>query len=190
MVNRAKETYGFGSTKAPPRIKELKEFEKDLIRLMQGIRFRKRSNSFLGNLKKEIGKITNHKSLIVPADKTTNNYLVPPEKYRTLVDREIQKNYRKENVKNVGKVSLEHMHTAADLELDDRIFNTTPREAFVTLKDHKPDFQIRPSVRLINPTKHELGKVAMKILDDVVKQIRKKKKPETMYKHKRSHKLA
>ena len=77
-------------------------------------------------------------------------------------------------MKNVGKVSLEHKQTAADLELDERIFNTTPREAFVTLKDHKPDFQIRPSVRLINPTKHELGKVAMKILDDVVKQIRKK----------------
>ena len=74
MVTRGKETYGFGSTKAPPRIKELKEFEKDLIRLMQGIRFRKRSNSFLGNLKKEIGKISNQKSLIVPADKTTNNY--------------------------------------------------------------------------------------------------------------------
>ena len=71
---------------------------------------------------------------------------------------------------------MEHMHTAAELELDDRIFNTTPREAFVTLKDYKPDFQIRPSVRLINPTKPEIGKIAMKILDDAVKEIRYKTK--------------
>ena len=44
------------------------------------------------------------------------------------------------------------------------------------LKDHKPDFQIRPSVRLINPTKQEIGKIAMKILDDAVKEIRYKTK--------------
>ena len=143
---------------------------------MQGIRFRKRSNSFLGNLKKEIRKISTQKSLIISADKTTNNYLVPPDKYRNLVNKEIHKSYKKENVKNVGKLSLEHMHTATELELEDRIFNTTPREAFVTLKDHKPDFQIRPSVRLINPTKQELGKIAMQMLDDVVKQIRNKTK--------------
>ena len=96
--------------------------------------------------------------------------MVPPDKYKNLINKEIHKSYKKEDVKNVGKVSLEHMHTAAELELDDRIFNTTPREAFVTLKDHKPDFQIRPSV--INPTKPEIGKIAMKILDDAVREIR------------------
>ena len=114
--------------------------------------------------------------LIIPADKTRNNYLVPPAKYKNLVDKEIHKNYRKENPRNVDKVSKEHGKTANELELRNRMFTTTPREAFVTLKEHKPDFQTRPTVRLINPTKPEIGKIAMKILDNMVKQVRSKTK--------------
>ena len=34
MVSKTKETYGFGSLRAPPRLKELKDFEKDLVKLM------------------------------------------------------------------------------------------------------------------------------------------------------------
>ena len=77
IVTKTKETYGFGSTRAPPRLKELKDFEKDLVKLMQGIRFRKRSNSFLGNLKREIRKISDQKNLIIPADKTTKTIWSP-----------------------------------------------------------------------------------------------------------------
>ena len=54
------------------------------------------------------------------------------------------------------------------------MFRTTPRSAFITLKDHKPDFSTRPAVRLINPTKNEMGQVAMQILDKIVKEIRNK----------------
>ena len=106
--------------------------------------------------------------MIIPADKTTNNYLVPPAKYLKLVNKEIQKSYRKENPRNVEIISAELCKTATELGLEDRIFNTKPRNAFVTLKDHKPDFQTKPSVRLINPTKPEIGKIAMQILDRVV----------------------
>jgi hypothetical protein len=35
MVSKTKETYGFGSLRAPPRLKELKDFDKDLVKLMQ-----------------------------------------------------------------------------------------------------------------------------------------------------------
>ena len=71
---------------------------------MQKIRFRKRSNHFLGTLKKEISKITSQKNLIIPVDKTTKYYLVPPEKYQKMVDKEIHKNYRKENPRIVKRV--------------------------------------------------------------------------------------
>ena len=110
----------------------------------------------------------------MPADKTTNNYLVPTDKYKSLVDKEIQKNYRKEDPNNVTKINREHGKTVKELELEDRVFKTAPRNAFVTLKDHKPDFQTRPSVRLINPTKPEIGRIAMQILDNMVKEIRSK----------------
>ena len=52
------------------------------------------------------------------------------------------------------------------------MFVTTPREAFILLKDHKEDFETNPKVRLINPCKPEVGRVAMKILDDIVKEIK------------------
>ena len=80
LVSKGKETFGFNSSRAPPRLKELKEFEKDLVRMIQNIKFRKRSNSFLTTLKREIWKVSDRKEMIIPVDKTTNKYLVPPDK--------------------------------------------------------------------------------------------------------------
>ena len=120
----------------------------------------------------EIKKIHSKKELIVPADKTTNNYLLPAKTYTALMEKEIQKNYKKEKANNVKKVEKEHLETAVGLELEDRIFSTTERNAFITLKDHKDDFQVNPAVRLINPRKPDMGKLAMEILDRVVKDIR------------------
>ena len=57
LVTQTKETFGFGSTKAYPRLKELRSFENELVKLMQRIKFRKRSNNFLGTLKREIKKL-------------------------------------------------------------------------------------------------------------------------------------
>ena len=67
LVSKGRETFGFTSSRAPPRMKELKDFEKDLIKLVQNIKFRKRS-------------------------KASNRYLVSPGEYLGLMDREIQKN--------------------------------------------------------------------------------------------------
>ena len=43
--------------------------------------------------------------------------------------------------------------------------------AFITLKDHKSDFQQNPSCRLINPVKNEFGKVSKLIIDKVNKKL-------------------
>ena len=174
LVSKGKETFGFNSSRAPPRLKELKEFEKDLVKLIQNIKLRKRSNPFLTTLKKDMSKISDQKDMIIPADKTANKYLVPPNRYMNMIDREIQKSYKKENSENVKKVSDEHVKTAEELEIADGMFVTTPREAFITLKDHKSDFATNPKVRLINPTKPEVGRVAMQILDIMVKEIKDK----------------
>ena len=47
-----KETYGFISTKLPPIIPELKEFENDLVDLIQNIKFRHAPNDFQNKLRK------------------------------------------------------------------------------------------------------------------------------------------
>ena len=174
LVTKAKETFGFRSTRATPRIKELQAFERDLVRLLQNIKFTRRSTPFLTVLKEQIRNINLKKELIIPADKTSNNYLVPVEKYEELVNKEIQKKYKKATVAEVKKTNSEHKKIGVELELDDRIFRTAPREAFITMKDHKEDFSTNPKVRMINPTKPEVGKIAMKIVDNIVKQIRSK----------------
>ena len=174
LVSKSKETFGFNSTKAAPRIKELHEFERDLVKLLQNIKFRKRSKPFLSALKKEIKIIEQKKELIIPADKTSNNYLVPTEKYEELVNKEIHKKYKKATVDEVKKVNSDHAQTVKDRDIEDRVFKTAPRDCFITLKDHKEDFTENPKVRMINPTKAEVGKIAMKIIDNVVKEIRAK----------------
>jgi hypothetical protein len=57
-----------------------------------------------------------------------------------------------------------------------RIYSTVSRQAFVTLKDHKENFENNPKCRLINPTKAELGKVSKHILSDIVKIVKEKTK--------------
>ena len=45
-------------------------------------------------------------------------------------------------------------------------------KAFISLKDHKPDFKNHPKCRLINPAKSQLGKVSKAILDKINHIIR------------------
>ena len=51
-----------------------------------------------------------------------------------------------------------------------------PKEAFVTLKDTKPNFINDPKCRLINPTKFEIAKISKKILTRVVDELKVKTK--------------
>ena len=43
---------------------------------------------------------------------------------------------------------------------------------FFTLKDHKSDFTANPSVRIINPTKPEIGRISKKILERIVCEVK------------------
>ena len=147
-----------------------------LADLVKNIKFRKRSRPFLSTLKEEINKINKQKNMIIPADKTSNSYLVPAPQYKKLLEKETQKDYKRETGINVEKVNAEHRKSVVDLELADRVMNTVPRNAFLYLKDHKENFQNNPQSRLLNPTKPEIGKIARRILDNIVKTIRDKEK--------------
>ena len=45
---------------------------------------------------------------------------------------------------------------------------------FITLKDHRENFQNNPSVRLINPAKNELGRLSKFIIQAVNQELRHK----------------
>ena len=42
---------------------------------------------------------------------------------------------------------------------------------FITLKDHKENFQNNPTTRLINPAKNEVGRISKVILDNINKKL-------------------
>ena len=44
----------------------------------------------------------------------------------------------------------------------------------MSLKDHKPNFQQKPTCRLINPAKTELGRVSKQIVERINDEIRSK----------------
>ena len=48
---------------------------------------------------------------------------------------------------------------------------TANRDAFITLKDHKPNFSNKPTCQLINPTKSKIGKISKEILDRINNKI-------------------
>ena len=46
------------------------------------------------------------------------------------------------------------------------------KNCFITLKDHKPNFQNIPTLRLLNPAKNELGRISKTILDKINVNLR------------------
>ena len=105
--------------------------------------------------------------LLVPADKTANFYKMNTPSYNVLLHKNIAKTYKKVNLNVVISIKLEAKSLSKKLQLDDRINTTARREAFITLKDHKPNFDNNPTCHLINLTKAEIGKISKRILDRI-----------------------
>ena len=82
-------------------------------------------------------KIEKCNKLIIPADKTSNHYKMAPQKYQELLEKNIQKEYKKVSKETINKVNTSHKEAVRKLDIQDRVFATTPRQAYATLKDHK-----------------------------------------------------
>ena len=52
-----------------------------------------------------------------------------------------------------------------ELDLRDRINTTAERESFITLKNHKKNFKIKATCRLLNPCKTEIGNISKQLLE-------------------------
>ena len=171
---KKKETFQFRSLAAPPPVPELKPLQMGLHNLVKTLKFRKSpgTNSFQQRLRKDSTEIRKETKLIIPADKTSNFYKVEKESYEKILEKNINKNYKKASDDDVKNSRDQHLKLIRDLELEERVFATLPKPAFATLKDHKPDFQNKPTVRLINPYKPQIGKVAKQILDEKLQGLR------------------
>ena len=87
-------TYGFPSTKAPPPVEHLADFENDLYDLVRSIQFTPHLNEFQKQLHRDVKEIINSKDVFVSADKTPNIYRMTGDKYRKLLNENITKSYK------------------------------------------------------------------------------------------------
>ena len=175
----AKQTFGFNSSENPPRVPELKDFQDCMIDLIQNIEFKnsaKKVGKFQHTLNNDLKKLKKDTELLVPADKTSNHYKVPPSDYKTLLNQNIQKDYKKAVTEKEKDITKLEKSIAKSLELADRIETVPKTEAFVTLKDHKDNFMDKPTCRLINPNKCNTGKISKQILQEINLKLRSKLK--------------
>ena len=93
------------------------------------------------------------------------------EQHKKLLHGNVTKTYKKAPPKLETSINLEAKNIAELVKLDDHIESIARTPAFLTLKDHKPDFQQNPSCRLINPAKNELSKVSKLIIEKINEKL-------------------
>ena len=142
--------------------------------MIRDVVFRPFSNEFQNKLKGDLNNIINSADIILAADKTTNHYDINTNDAEDMVQRYIQKDYKKVDNNTVANDISAQKEVVKDFELETRVMYTAPVPAYVTLKDHKPNFNNNPTCRLINPSKIEIGKISKQILSRVVNEVRDK----------------
>ena len=139
---------------------------------MSSIRFTKHRSEFQKLLSRDIKEVKKSKSIFVPADKTTNIYKLSPDSYKKLLHENVTSKYKKASAEVKATIDREAKSIASRLKLDERIECMAESPAFVSLKDHKDNFENNPKCRLLNPSKTEIGMVARKHLQAVNESIR------------------
>ena len=169
------ETFGFRTAKSAPKNKELDKFEDELIELVSNPKFKdSKPNPFQKELQKNVKEINNSKDVFLLADKTTNIYKISPEHYNTFLNNNITKDYKKAQKDSVLNTNIEAKHITERLNISDRVEVMSEQPAYLTLKDHKDNFENAPKFRLINPAKTQIGKISKQKLDDINSAIRDK----------------
>ena len=84
----------------------------------------------------------------------------------------ITSNYKKEDTNMERNINLEAKKTTQKLKISDQVEKLSCKNAYITVKDHKPNFHIKVACRLINPTKSNRGKkFANKLWTELIIQL-------------------
>ena len=168
--------FGFKTENSPPPIREIASFEKDIWNLVTNIKFNKHRNEFQKQLAKDVKDIKKTKDIIIKSDKTRNFYDISVENYLKLKHDNITQHYHKNDDKIINKINQEAAIAVENLNEDllQKVEILNNQEAYITIKDHKQNFQHEPKCRLINPTKSEIGIISHHILKRINNEIRNK----------------
>ena len=84
-----------------------------------------------------------------------------------MLHKEVITHYKKALQSLEADLNEEAELLAYKLKVEDRIEKFNIKNCFITLKDHKGDFQSNPTRKLINPSKTQMGKISKVILQDI-----------------------
>ena len=159
--------YGLKSVSCPSQVKELVPFENDLMQLVKDIKFRRTTNPLQRKMREDIRNIKSSDKTLTSADKTSNMYRLSKEHYNQLKHNAITSAYKKASDKINDKVSKGGIKFAKNVGVLSKMELNGTNKCFVTLKDHKENFQNNPTTRLINPAKNEIGRISKVVLDNI-----------------------
>ena len=118
-------------------------------------------------MKNDTRSIKGSNKTLTPADKSSNMYRLSKEEYCRLRTNAVTATYKKASNKLKEKVDKAGLKFAKKAGVGDRMEVNGTNNCFVTLKDHKDNFENNPTTRLINPAKNEVGRISKKILDKI-----------------------
>ena len=135
------------------------------MELIKNIRLRKIRKSFQRKHKEDIKLIKDSNKTITFADKTSNMYRLTKGQYGQLIMNSITSPCGKANSKIKKQINKAGKNLTRDKEVIKRMETNKEGNSFITIKDHKENFDNHPTVRLMNPAKNELRGVNKLILD-------------------------
>ena len=163
----------FKGKRSAPEIDALKPFENDLYEMLLNIKFTNFKSRFQIKLSNDIKDLLSKKMIIINSDKTSNLYYAKPDFYNKLMKNNISSKYSIDTtdpinlINNEAALILSHSNTK-----NRKIPKYQKADAFLTIKDHKPNFPYSISCRTINPSKTHLGKWSKVILQKHLSGIR------------------
>ena len=92
-----------------------------------------------------------------------------------MINNAITSKYKKASNNIKKQINIDGKQILRNREVLSRLEINGENNSFITLKDHKENFNNNPSIRLKNPAKKELGHISKAILDTTNKNI-----PEAM----------
>ena len=165
-------SFGLPSSKSPPTVSEIKSFELDVLKLVENIQFRHIKDQFQQTLANDLKKVKTSPNVFVFADKTRNINETSLNTCNKLMQENITKTYKHGSEDNIDLIDKELKHISSNFGIGDRIEKLKKREAFISFKDHKDNFENNPKCRLINPAKSESGKLSKAFLDKINTTLR------------------
>ena len=146
--------------------------ENGLYDMVRNIEFKNVKSSFQQQLQNDMKSIKKDPKLLISAGKTNNLYRLTADEYNKLLTENISKSYKKSDKSSLNSINTEAKTIAKDLKLEDRIEKQSQHQSFITLKDHKYNFQNNSKCRLINLVKSEIGIISKHYIEEIKKCVR------------------